>query len=345
MKNKIVALLLCGMLSASVIACGDANKTSNEPSTATASPEAAKTEHTLKIGQVYTAAHGTKSFALTTVVVENDTIVSAYLDEFQFFGTDADITGVPNSDEAFADGFAKENVLGSKRTNTAYYSELMKSVAKSTVAINDNFDAIQAHTVGKTVAELETLMKDEKAVDAVSGATLADTANYVGSIVEAARAAQNSDTTATYNGDLSALTLKVSYGKPHGTKSFGTGAVLTDGTKVILSYIDEFQFLTNEDGVVGVPNSDADFAAGYADGVVLASKRVNNKYYSDLMVSHAKSTVAIEDNFNAIQSHVNGMEISAVTALAAEEKPVDAITGATLADTAGYLNLLVETTK
>ncbi len=49
------------------------------------------------------------------------------------------------------------------------------------------------------------------------------------------------------------------------------------------------------------------------------------------------STVAIDANFDAIQNHVNGMSIAGTEALAAEESPVDAISGATLVDTAGYL--------
>ena len=81
-----------------------------------------------------------------------------------------------------------------------------------------------------------------------------------------------------------------------------------------------------------MPNSDADFGADYAEGKVLGSKRENDAYYSENMAK-AGSTVAID----AIQNHVNGMSIADTEALAAEESPVDAISGATLVDTAGYL--------
>ena len=54
-------------------------------------------------------------------------------------------------------------------------------------------------------------------------------------------------------------------------------------------------------------------------------------------MAKAGSTVAIDANFDAIQNHVNGMSIAGTEALAAEESPVDAISGATLVDTAGYL--------
>ena len=81
-----------------------------------------------------------------------------------------------------------------------------------------------------------------------------------------------------------------------------------------------------------MPNSDADFGANVTEGKVLASKRENAAYYSENMAK-AGSTVAID----AIQNHVNGMSIADTEALAAEESPVDASSGASLVDTAGYL--------
>ena len=51
-----------------------------------------------------------------------------------------------------------------------------------------NFDAIQNFAVGKTISELEDVAaKGAEAVDAVSGATLVDTAGYVGVLVDAAK--------------------------------------------------------------------------------------------------------------------------------------------------------------
>ena len=90
-----------------------------------------------------------------------------------------------------------------------------------------------------------------------------------------------------------------------------------------------------------MPNSDGGFGADVAEGKVLASKRVNSDYYSANMAK-AGSTVAIADNFDAIQNHLNGMTLADAEALAAEESPVDAISGATLADTAGYINAVLE---
>ena len=65
--------------------------------------------------------------------------------------------------------------------------EHMAEKAGSTVSLDANYDAIQNHVNGMSIADAEALSKDEKAVDAVSGATLVDTAGYVGVLVDAAK--------------------------------------------------------------------------------------------------------------------------------------------------------------
>ena len=77
-------------------------------------------------------------------------------------------------------------MLMSKRFNADYYSKMMAEKAGSTVSLDANYDAIQNHVNGMSIADAETLSKDEKAVDAVSGATLVD-AGYVGVLVDAAK--------------------------------------------------------------------------------------------------------------------------------------------------------------
>ena len=135
------------------------------------------------------------------------------------------------------------------------------------------------------------------------------------------------------------------YGAAHGTKCFTSGAVATAGDTIVLSYIDEFQFAGSDAGVIGVPNSDSDFGAGYAEGKVLMSKRVNADYYSKMMAEKAGSTVSLDANYDAIQNHVNGMSIADAEALSKDEKAVDAVSGATLVDTAGYVGVLVDAAK
>ena len=146
-------------------------------------------EAPIKLGQVQWAAHGDKCFAVMTVVLQGDVIIAANIDEYQI-GTGN--VGVPNSDKGFGANFSDGKVLYSKRVNAAAYSENMKK-AGSTVALDVNYDMIQAFCVGKTVAELETLvapMTAQTAIDAVTGATLADTLGYLQGLLAAAKAAK-----------------------------------------------------------------------------------------------------------------------------------------------------------
>lgn len=145
----------------------------------------AMAEGEIKLGQSIFAAHGTKCFAVITVAMDGDKIVAAHIDEFQMLSADA-ATGVPNSEAMFP---VEGQVLGSKRVNAEMYSTNMQK-AGSTVAIDANYDAIQAHVAGKTVAELEAEVNGKEAadmVDAVAGCTLADTLGYINGIIAAAK--------------------------------------------------------------------------------------------------------------------------------------------------------------
>ena len=103
----------------------------------------------VKLGQSIFAAHGTKCFAVITVAMDGDKIADAHIDEFQMMAADTSIA-VPNSAVMIE---VEGKVLGSKRQNAAAYSENMKK-AGSTVAIDANYDIIEAYVVGKTVADL-----------------------------------------------------------------------------------------------------------------------------------------------------------------------------------------------
>ena len=138
----------------------------------------------IQLGQVVYAAHGTKCFAVITVAMDGDKIADAYIDEFQMLDTTA--VGVPNSEAMIP---VEGKVLASKRVNAEMYSTNMQK-AGSTVAIDANYDAIEAHVTGKTVAELEAefgAKTAEEAIDAVAGCTLADTLGYVNGIIAAAK--------------------------------------------------------------------------------------------------------------------------------------------------------------
>src|SRR5690554_6283957 len=126
----------------------------------------------LKIGKAEYAAHGTKCFTIAFVVLDGDTIVRAYIDEYQFLAK-SDAIGVPNADveDGFAANFANPNmVLASKKVNNDLYSANMAR-AGSTVAIADNFAAIEAFAEGKTVTELENILASTSKTDLVDVVT------------------------------------------------------------------------------------------------------------------------------------------------------------------------------
>ena len=348
MKKKLLVMMIIAMMLL-MAACGAKDATpSGGGSTPSGGSESSTGESVdLQIGQVITAAHGDKCFTQVTAVVQGDTVVAAFIDEYQF-ADGTQVEGVPNSDAAdgFAAGYAEGQVLLSKRAEADYYSELMSSHGGATVRIDDNYDAIQEFAAGKTIAELADFKGKAEAVDAVASATLADTGNYLAAIAEAAEVAKGTEAVA-YEGDVSALKLNVEVGAAHGNKCFSTAAALTDGTTIVLSWLDEFQFADGTQ-VEGVPNSDATegFAAGYAEGKVLLSKRMEAEYYSANMAEKAGSTVAIDENYNAIQAAVNGLSIDDAQAIADKgEGAVDAVSGATLADTAGYISLIIDAAK
>ena len=147
----------------------------------------------IKMGKADWAAHGTRCFAVAVVAMQGDTIVGAYLDEYQMLAK-ADAIGVPNSDLDFGKAFANpEQVLASKKINNALYSANMAK-AGSTVTIADNFIAIEKFVLGKTIAELEAILAANDSasmVDVVTGATLVDNYGYVSAFLAAAKDAQS----------------------------------------------------------------------------------------------------------------------------------------------------------
>lgn len=172
--KKLIGLVAVAVLAFSITACGGSTGD-------------------LKIGQVQGAPHGTKSFGVTTVVMSGDKIAVAHIDEYQFLAADGNVA-VPNSDADFGQNYADAAVvLASKRANNQSYSANMAEKGGSTVALVDNYEAIQSFAEGKTIAELEAAIDGKSAtevVDAVSGATLVDTIGYLENIIEAAKAAK-----------------------------------------------------------------------------------------------------------------------------------------------------------
>ncbi|MDO4431906.1 MAG: peptidoglycan-binding protein [Aerococcaceae bacterium] len=309
-------------------------------------------EETVTLKRYYTAAHGDKAFTAVTVLLKGDVIVDAVIDEFQFTVAGKGFEGVPNSDSDFGGGYAEGQVLFSKLANNEAYSALMAEKAGSTVTYADNFAAIVASVKGKTLAEAKAVAEEVSALgdngkvsDVVSGATLVDTGNYITAIVEAA---EKGIEFAGVAAGTTKVELKQALVAPHGTRSFGLVSVAVEGDKVVGSVIDEFQF-ADAGAYEGVPNSEGEFAKGYAEGKILVSKIANNEAYSAAMAEKAGSTVAYLNSLTAITTFANGKtveEINAgiteVEALGENGKVADVVSGATLADTAGYLHAIVD---
>ena len=134
-------------------------------------------------------------------------------------------------------------------------------------------------------------------------------------------------------------TLHRGYGAAHGDKCFTSVVVATaqDGT-ILAASVDDYQFMPADSaGITPVPNSDAGFADGYAEGKVLMSKTVNNDAYSASMKEKAQSTTPWLTSMKAIEAYCVGKKASELT-----KTSLDAVTGATLVDAPNYLKLVSE---
>ncbi|MBQ7657286.1 MAG: hypothetical protein IJI53_08680 [Clostridia bacterium] len=259
------------------------------------SAAAALAEGEVLLGQVDYAAHGTGCFAVITVALQDDVILAAKIDEFQYVSDRENLAavGVPNSDASFGENYPEGKVLGSKRVNNELYSLNMQR-AGSTVQIAANYDAIEAFVKGKTIAELEEIVGGYTAetkgefIDAVTGATTADTWTYTQGILAAAKAAKNETGTYTF------------YNK--------TGETVTE-----LYLIDN---LTGEKGVNYAVNG---FAAD-AQYTITRTITPEEKEAGYSMTVSFKTEGGYEGHFDTLH-----IEVAPITLLAA-----DAMTGATM---------------
>ncbi len=334
-KGSIVVAL--GVAGAGVLSSCAGNSSGAQAGNSSAASDAAQASKAVTLHRGYGAAHGDKCFTSVVVATADDgTILAVSIDDYQFMAADsAGIVGVPNSDAGFASGYAAGKVLISKAANNEVYSASMKEKAQSTMSWLDSMHAIEAYCVGKKASELT-----KTSLDAVSGATLVDTPNYLKLV---SQVAESGDlvTTGTYTGDGSDLKVGRITAAAHGDKAFAEAVTLVQGDVLVASSIDEFQFMNAAtDGLVPVPNSDAAFAQGYAEGMVLMSKSVNSQIYSALMKEKAQATTSWLDSIVAIESFLAGQKISAV-----KVNGPDAVSGATLVDTAGYVQAAVSAAK
>lgn len=311
-----------------------------------ASQEAIGEEGELVLHRSYPGEAAGKAFTTVVVATSGDKIVDAVIDEYQFFDKDSNYASVAADEAAFNEGFAEGKILGSKIANHDAYSAELEAAGGNTTLL-ENYNAVADFVKGKTIAELEDFLanNDHDAImDAVSGATFNSTPNYIQMIIDTAK--DKSFTATGMAENLDDVELRYAIGNPHGDKSFANAVVAVEGDKILAASFDEFQFLEN---AKGVPGSEGDLGAGYADSSkTLSSKLENSDMYSEFMAEKAGSTVTIKDNFAAIENFVAGKtveEIKEVIAGAEAGKAIDAVTGATLVDTAGYLQFIVDTVE
>ncbi|MGO3018468.1 MAG: peptidoglycan-binding protein [Anaerococcus sp.] len=296
--------------------------------------------------RAYAAPHGEDSVARVVVLTSGDKIIDATLDEMQYFDEDSNFKALPNSDGQFGEGAVEGKILGSKTENNDEYSKLMTENADSKVSISDNYKAICDFVKGKTITEVEDAISNKNedgTVDAVTEATLVDTANYLQAIVDTAK--DDSMLSNVKAENIEDVTLYQAYGAPHGDQAFGDVVVAVEDGVVVGASIDEFQYF----GENGLPNSDKTLGNNFADSEnQLSSKLQSNEAYSELMAENANSEVSLADNYKAIEEFTIGKtadEIQSVIDENEEGKPVDAISEATLVDTVGYLQLIVDAIK
>lgn len=301
---------------------------------------AAAIEGKLVLRRSLKAPHGEGSFARIAVVTDGDKIVDATIDEFQYFDEDSDFVALPNQgeDTEFKAGNAEGKILGSKIMNNDQYSAMMTEKAQSTVSIWDNYKAIQNFAKGKTIEELKEAIadaEDGKPIDAVTGATLVDTKGYLEAIIETAESRDNVTIFEAANADDTKV--QQLFGTAGNKNAITDTFVVLENGKIIAANIDEYQYMEGK----GVPNSDKKFGENYADKEkVLGSKIENNEAYSAQMTEYAKATKTLKESLNAIEDFVVGKtpeEIKELIDNSEAGKPVDAITGATLTSTVGYL--------
>ena len=323
-KGSVVVAM--GAASAYVLgSCAPQTAGTQEEKTAEAAKAAAGKPVMLHRG--YGSAHGERGFTQVAVAVAQDgTILAANVDDYEFVdaGTEG-FTGVPNADAGFGEGFAAGKLLISKADNNDAYSARMKEKAQATQTWQQSMDAIVASLVGKKAADVDT-------ADAISGATLVDAPNYAKLIVEVA-----GDDALAVEGSLGEGDVKIgrANGAAHGEKAFADAAVLVQGDVVVAASIDEFQFMdASTAGIEAVPNADAAFGEGFAEGKVLVSKSVNSDVYSEHMKEKAQATQAWIESMKAIEGFVAGKKEDDLKNVGA-----DAVSGATLVDAAGYVGV------
>lgn len=210
---------------------------------------------------------------------------------------------------------------------------------------------------GETTTEEETTTDDTEQVETIEEETATEepateeSDSAEDTEEEADTEEESEGETREDNSDDQALegsTLKYGYGAPHGTKSFSATFVGLEDDTITHAFIDEFQFMGEGDWS-GVPNNDGAFAEGYENDSTLISKVENDEDYSAMMEENAGATMTLGEGYQAISDFAVGKTISEVedaiselNGLDEDQAISDVVSGATLVDTAGYLQAIVD---
>lgn len=185
--------------------------------------------------------------------------------------------------------------------------------------------------------EIEETPEETSAADETSEQTVEEETNSE---------EESSETTEVSEASEGAV-IKTMYSAPHGDKAFASIFVVMDSETITDVVLDEYQYMENTD-LTSVPNSDAGFGEGSMEDTILISKRTNDDAYSEMMAG-AGSTVSYADNLAAIQDFAIGQTpseleeaIRELNRLGEDEDIADVVTGATLVDTGGYLQAIVD---
>lgn len=350
-SKKFLALLSCSLLLSALPVQYVSAQTESESTEEVAEDKVSENAVTIKMG--YGAPHGDKSFSVTFVVMDGDVVTHAFIDEFQFL---EDAKGVPNSEEGFKDGVAEGVTLASKRENGELYSGLMKDIAGATQTYDANMDAVQAFAVGKTLDEIQAaidelagLDKEASPADVVSGSTFVDTSGYLQTIIDVAEG--GFEFTGVEEADLAKAEFKYGLQPASNGTAVAIVGLLQDGDTILAAAQDELQF-AEKDTREGVPNSDAGFGEGFAEGFVLISKLTNNEAYSAHMTELANATQTYAESLHGITEAVAGKTVADVEAIGEELAGLgedgnvsDVISGSTFTDSNQYLDAIINTAK
>lgn len=291
----------------------------------------------------YHEAGDTRAFYRVGLVMDKDIIADVVFDAFTYGDVNSGLTFVPM---AIPEG--AEVHLYSKLVNDEAYSKTMKEKAKATKNYGESLQAILDYVKGKTVKDIEDLLAKSEAgkpIDAISSSTLSSGYSYLRAIADVAKDPMETKAVEVESGKPVSLTAAI-YGA-HGEKSFADTLTVVSEGKIVAASIDEFQYMGKD--AKAVPNAaQEDFNKGFPQDMVLASKKQNSDSYSKKMAEKGKSTVSYAENLKAIETFVVGKSVEELTTFVQGKekgKPVDEVSGATLVDTVGYLESIIEAGK